>query len=117
MVEQVEYDEVRSITLDEARKLLRSRLGTPRIAIVRQWASVGCRPRGKDGPVITLRAVWVCGRKRTMPEWVADFAKARAEAVGQKPPERRKSARRRSSRSREAAQKRAERKLDEMGVG
>lgn len=69
-----------TITLTEAVKLLRGRYNRPvSIDTARRWASrkKGCRPAGKDGPVLHL-AVWkINGELRTTRAAVEEFERQR----------------------------------------
>lgn len=79
-----EYDEAKSIGMQEARKLVRGKGGRPpSLEGFRRFANPlrGCRPLGPGGPLIVLPTVRVAGELRTMPQWVAAFSKARAEAT------------------------------------
>jgi len=74
-----EFDDEKSIDMQEARKLMRGRAGRASLEVVRRWANPcrGCRPRGEAGPVLVLPAVKVSGGWRTMASWVAAFERER----------------------------------------
>lgn len=109
-----DYDEARSITLTEARRMVRGKGGGDcSLDVLRRYASPkrGCRPLGEGGPVIYLRVVKVGGRLRTMPEWVEAFVRERAALTDRRPP-----VQARSPRAARAGHKRAGERLDRAGV-
>lgn len=108
------FDAERAPTLNEARKRIRGRNGPIALEVARRWSNPrkGCRVRGV---VIVLKAVLVSNRLLTMPEWVAEFNRARVEAGQrrqQSPPPLDV-----PNRTRQAQIRRAEEYLNEKGVG
>jgi hypothetical protein len=81
-----EFDEARSIGVDEVRRMFpgRHKDGLCRDA-VRRWMKKarGCRPWGRQGPVLILPSVKVGRELRTMPHWVAAFQRKRLELGAQ----------------------------------
>lgn len=77
------FDEVRSITLLQARLELAGRRPgePPSLETLRRWANpeVGCHLLGASGPVLVLPSRKLGGVLRLMPGWVRAFAQARAE--------------------------------------
>lgn len=110
-----DFDERRSVGMNEARRMMRGRRGDgASLEVVRRYANPkrGCRPLGKAGPLLVLPAVRVGGELRTMPEWVRAFCRARAVLLS-----RPEAPAARPARGREAAARRAEEALDRAGVG
>lgn len=75
------FDLSRAIGLTAASKLMHGK-GGRRLSVeaVRRWCNpkCGCRPAGKDGPVLFLKTHKTNGEILTMPEWVEDFERERA---------------------------------------
>lgn len=109
-----EYDDARSVGLEEARRLMRGRSGPVALEVARRWAGRGCRPAGPEGPVLFLPAVKISHEWRTLPEWVRAFERKRLEleTCGVAPPPTA-----RPERSRAAGHRHAERRLDALGCG
>lgn len=104
-----------ALSLTEASKMLRGRGGKPAaIETIRRWANPnkGCRPAGKDGPVLILHTVRVNGELLTRREWVEAFEAERLR-LGDRQPTGPVS---RTPAKRAAGHRRAEKLLDEMGV-
>lgn len=108
------FDAAKALDLEAARKLLRGRWGDLGWSTAHRWATHGCRPAGKDGPVLVLPTLLLSGRRLTMPEWVAKFERERARLGMAAQPDRARMPRPR--RQREAAHKRAEERLRKAGV-
>ena len=78
------YDEVRSIDLVVARKLLRGRKEEASLESLRRWINRrrGWKIPGQDA-VLLLPAVLIGGTYRMMESWVRAFAQRRAEVSRQ----------------------------------
>lgn len=73
------YSDPESISIEEARALVRGRKGRVALDVIRRWAKKGCRPCGPDGPLLKLPALKMSGALRTMPDWVRAFESRRQE--------------------------------------
>jgi hypothetical protein len=102
------------LSMEDAQKLIRGRRGRVNLGVLRRWThpGLGCRPLGDAGPRIVLRAEKVGGRLWTTLAWVREFEAARSAAAQRPAFEADVSPRRR-----EAAYRRAEKRLDEAGIG
>jgi hypothetical protein len=75
------FDPTQALNLTQAAKRLKTRKGHLHLEIVQRWANPerGCRPAGRDGPVLVLPMVRVGGRRLTMPAWVEAFEQMRQQ--------------------------------------
>lgn len=79
------FDASRAITLRQAissgKLNLRGKM--PSLPILQRWANprCGCRPLGKDGPVLIFPTVATARLRLTMPEWVDWFVKQRVAII------------------------------------
>lgn len=79
---EVVFNLKNAINLSKARSMMRGKGGgSPSLDTVRRWGNrrCGCRPVGVNGPVIYLNVIRVNGEMLTMPEWVEEFERRRAD--------------------------------------
>jgi hypothetical protein len=102
-----EYDDAKSIGVEEFRKMVPGRKGRPMTAdTVREWCRVGY---GETR--LRPRHVRVGGHLRFMKSWVREFLAGRVAAGAMPPPPKGP-----TERQRAASHRRAEKALDRMGV-
>ncbi len=110
---------IEAVGLRAAAQLLRTGQGkAPTPQTMRNWASVGYRPRGWDGAPVVLKTVRLGIDLVTTPEWVAEFDKARwemGEQIRRAELERKAAPHSMPMRTRRASQKRAAQYLDQAG--